>query len=87
MALLTENKAKHIPYNVYSVLYDMCVTSICDYAAEVTGYTQYQPTIDLHTRAIRAYLGLPKNSCNVGRHSEVDWLLPKYRTQVKIVRQ
>ena len=75
------------PYNVYSVLYETCVTSISDYAAEVTGYSQYQPTLDLHTRAIRAFLGLPKNSCSVGVLSEVDWLLPEYRTQLKIIRQ
>ena len=75
------------PFNVYTVLYDACVTSISDYASEVTGYTQYQPTLDLHTRAIRAFLGLPKNSCNVGVLSEVDWLLPEYRTQCKMIRQ
>ena len=75
------------PYNVYSVLYETCVTSISDYAAEVTGYSQYQPTLDLHTRAIRAFLGLPKNSCSVGVLSEVDWLLPEYRTQLKMIRQ
>ena len=75
------------PFNVYTVLYDACVTSISDYASEITGYTQYQPTLDLHTRAIRAFLGLPKNSCNVGVLSEVDWLLPEYRTQCKMIRQ
>ena len=75
------------PFNVYTVLYDACVTSISDYASEITGYTQYQPTLDLHTRAIRAFLGLPKNSCNVGVLSEVDWLLPEYRTQLKMIRQ
>ena len=75
------------PFNVYTVLYDACVTSISDYASEITGFTQYQPTLDLHTRAIRAFLGLPKNSCNVGVLSEVDWLLPEYRTQCKMIRQ
>ena len=75
------------PFNVYSVLYDACVTSISDYASEIMGYTQYDSTVQLHTRAIRAYLGLPKNSCSVGVQSEVDWLLPEYRTQMKMVRQ
>ena len=75
------------PFNVYSVLYDACVTSIADYASEIMGYTQYDSTVQLHTRAIRAYLGLPKNSCSVGVQSEVDWLLPEYRTQMKMVRQ
>ena len=75
------------PFNVYSVLYDACVTSISDYASEITGYTQYDSAVQLHTRAIRAYLGLPKNSCSVGVLSEVDWLLPEYRTQLKMIRQ
>ena len=74
------------PGNQYSVqMYDSCVTSISDYASEVTGYIQYQNLLDLHTRAIMAYLGL--TSCNVGMHSEVDWLLPEYRTQLKIIRR
>jgi hypothetical protein len=46
-----------------------------------------QCSYTLHTRAIRAYLGLPKNSCSVGVLSEVDWLLPEYRTQLKMIRQ
>ena len=75
------------PFNVYTILYEACVTSISDYCSEITGYTQYEPTVQLHTRAIRAFLGLPKNSCNVGVLSEVNWLLPEYRTQLKMVRQ
>ena len=75
------------PFSVYTILYDACVTSISDYASEITGYTQYEPSVQLHTRAIRAFLGLPKNSCNVGVLSEVDWLLPEYRTQLKMIRQ
>ena len=75
------------PFNVYTILYEACVTSISDYCSEITGYTQYEPTVQLHTRAIRAFLGLPKNSCNVGVLSEVNWLLPEYRTQIKMVRQ
>ena len=74
------------PFNVYSILYDACVTSIADYSGEVFGYNQHQPTLNLHLRAIRAFLGLPKNSCNVGVLSEVDWLLPQYRTRIKMIR-
>ena len=43
--------------------------------------------IKLHLKAIRAYLGVPKNSCNVGVLSEVDWLLPEYRTRIRMIRQ
>ena len=80
-------KNRGLPYNVYSILYDSCVTSISDYASEITGYTQYDHSVQLQTRAIRAFLGLPKNSCNMGVLSEVDWLLPEYRTRLKMVRQ
>ena len=79
-------KNRGLPYNVYSILYDSCVTSISDYASEITGYTQYDHSVQLQTRAIRAFLGLPKNSCNMGVLSEVDWLLPEYRTRLKMVR-
>ena len=51
------------------------------------GFTQFERSVQLQARAIRAYLGLPKNSCRVGVLSEVDWLLPEYRTRLKIIRQ
>ena len=80
-------KNKGFPFSVYTILYDACVTSISDYAGEITGHTQYNQSVQLQLRAIRAFLGLPKNSCNVGVLSEVDWLLPEYRTRLKMIRQ
>ena len=53
-------KNRGFPFKIYSILYDACVTSISDYAGEITGYTQYSRTVQLHSRAIRAFLGLPK---------------------------
>ena len=80
-------KNQGLPFNVYSILYSSCVSSISDYASEVTGFTQYDQSVQLHARAIRAFLGLPKNSCNMAVLSEVDWLLPEYRTRLNMVRQ
>ena len=53
------------PYNVYSLLYNTCVTSVSDYSGPVTGYQKYDSTLKIHLRAIRAFLGVPKNTCNV----------------------
>ena len=75
------------PYNVYSLLYNSCVTSVSDYSGPVTGYLQYDSTLKIHLRAIRAFLGVPKNACNVGVLIEVDLLLPQYRTQIQMIRQ
>ena len=75
------------PYKVYSMLYDACVTSVADYSAPVTGYLQYDSSLQLHLRAIRAYLGVPRNACNPGVLSEVDLLLPRYRTNIAMIRQ
>ena len=72
---------------MYTILYDSCVTSIVDYAGEVIGFPSYDKATQLHLKAIRAYLGVPKNSCNVGVLSEVDWLLPEYRTRIRMIRQ
>ena len=74
------------PYKVYSLLYNACVTSVSDYSAAVTGYLQYDSTLQLHLRAIRAFLGVPKNTCNVGVLSEVGLLLPQYRSNIQMVR-
>ena len=74
------------PYSVYSILYDAGVTSVSDYGGEITGYSQHEPTMKLHLRAIRAYIGVPKNATNVGVLSEVGWLLPGFRTKIRMFR-
>ena len=38
-------------------------------------------------RALRAYLGLPKNVTSYGLISEVDWLLPQFQSQVRMIQQ
>ena len=40
----------------------------------------------IHLRAIRAFLGVPRNACNVGILSEVPWMLPKFRTKIEMIR-
>ena len=63
------------------------MTSILDYAGEVIGYQPSDTATQLHLKAIRAFTGVPKNSCSAGVLSEVDWLLPEYRTRLKMIRQ
>ena len=75
------------PYNVYSLLYNTCVTSVSDYSGPVFGYQKYDSTLRIHLRAIRAFLGVPKNTYNVGVLSEVDLMLPQYRSCIQMVRQ
>ena len=74
------------PYKVYSILYQSCVASISDYGSEVFGYEYYQSKQNLHLRAIRAYLGVPKNSSHDAVLSEVDWLQPHLRSRLNMVR-
>ena len=56
------------PFTVYSILYDSCLTSITDYLGEVIGYDQHPPTIKIHSKAIRAFIGLPKNSSSYHKY-------------------
>ena len=35
------------PYNIYSLLYDTCVTSISDYGAEIFGFQEYDSNLNL----------------------------------------
>ena len=74
------------PFNIYSLLYETCVTSISDYGGEIFGYTEQASNLNLHLRAIRAFIGVPKNSTKAGVLSEVDWMLPKFRTQIRMIR-
>ena len=75
------------PYKVYAMLYNACVTSIADYSGAVTGFDNFDSSMKLHLRAIRAFLGVPKNVCSAGLLSEVDLLLPQYRTNIQMIRQ
>ena len=79
-------KSGGFPYNVYSMLYNSCVTSISDYSAPITGFQEFDSVTKVHLRAIRAFLGVPKNACNVGILSEVNLPLPRFRTNLQMVR-
>ena len=79
-------KNNGFPFTIFSMLYDMCVSTISDYSAAVMGYSEYQSLQKVHLRAIRAFLGVPKNAPNPGVLSEVDWLLPTFRTRVSMIR-
>ena len=74
------------PYSVYSTLYRSCVLSVSDYSSAVTGFEEYSSSVKLQLRAIRAFLGLPKSAPNYGVLSECDWLIPKFRTRIIMVR-
>ena len=74
------------PLNIFSLLYNSCVTSIADYSAPVTGFEEYSSAIKIQLRAVRAYLGVPKNAANAGVLSEIGWLLPKFRGRLSMMR-
>ena len=72
--------------NVYSLLLNACVNSVSDYSAAITGFEHYDSLLKVQLKAVRAFLGLPKNACNPGVLSEVDLLLPHYRTRLDMIR-
>ena len=49
------------PYNVFTLLYKSCVTSISEYGSEIFGYEQHDSIFKLQLRAARAFLGVAKN--------------------------
>ena len=66
---------------------DSCVNSISDYGGSVFGFDQHEGPLKVHLRAARAFLGVPKNAVKCAILSEIDWLLPKNRTRVRMIRQ
>ena len=74
------------PLKVYKILYESCVCSISDYGSEIFGFHQYDSIEKLHSRAIRAFLGVPKTAPIAGIRSEINWLEPRSRTQLKMIR-
>ena len=79
-------KNKGFPFNVFEMLYNSCVTSITDYAHEVIGYHQYSESANIHTKAIRSYLGVGRSANLCGLRHEVGWLEPKSRAHIKMLR-
>ena len=75
------------PFNVFNTLYQACVCSIMDYGGEVMGYDSFKSTLKIHLRAARSFLGVTKTTPKPGIISEMNLLLPQYRTQIRMVRQ
>ena len=67
-------------------MYESCVCSISDYGSEILGFHQYDSLEKLHSRAIRAFLGVPRAAPIIGLRSEINWLEPRSRTQIKMIR-
>ena len=74
------------PLKVYKKLYETCVCSVSDYGSEILGFNEYASLEKLHSRAIRAFLGLPKLTPISGLRAEMGWLEPRSRTQINMVR-
>ena len=75
------------PFKVFCILYEACVCSILDYGSEVFGFESHDSALQIHLRAARSFLGVPKNSPIPGILSEFNQLLPKYRGHIRMVRQ
>ena len=71
---------------MYSILYQACICSISLYGSEVYGYSKFDSLSNLQHRAIRAFLGMPKNVTTCGLVSEFDWLMPQFMSQIKMIQ-
>ena len=67
------------------MLFNACVTSIKDYAHEIIGFHEYSGATSLHNRALRLYLGVGNSANLCGLRSEMAWLEPRSRTQLKML--
>ena len=79
-------KNKGFPFDIFQLLYNSCVTTVCDYAHEVIGFHQYSASDKIHTKAIRSYLGVGHSAPLCALRSEMAWLEPRSRTQIKMLR-
>ena len=86
-ALIT-NKIKNggFPLNAYKKLYESSVCSVSDYGGEIWGFKEYDDTKQIHLRAIRAFIGIPKRAPTPGVLAEMNWLEPRSRTQIRMIR-
>ena len=68
------------------MLYNCCVTSISDYSHEVIGFHQYSGSALIHSKAIRSYLGVGHSANLCGLRSEMGWMEPRSRSQIRMFR-
>ena len=79
-------KNKGFSYSVFSTLVNACVNSITDYGSEIFGFSKHLASDNIYLRAARSFIGLPKTAPKDGIISEINWLLPQYRSQLKMIR-
>ena len=60
--------------------------AISDYGSEVFGFHEFQSLEKTHSRAIRAFIGVPRSTPVPGMRAEMNWLEPRSRTQLRMVR-
>ena len=61
------------------------VVCVMDYSAAIYGFKEYQSALNVHLKAIRMFLGVPKNACITGALSEVDLFLPHNRAKLQMI--
>ena len=62
----------------------MC--SITDYGSEIFGFKEFDSIEKIHSRALRAFLGVGRTATIAGLRSEFGWLEPRSRRQINMVR-
>ena len=72
--------------NVYKNLFESCVCSVTDYAGEIWGFKAYETNRQVQLKGARAFLGVSKQTPIPGLLSDINWLEPRSRTQVQMVR-
>ena len=60
------------------MLYESTVNTVSDYGSEIRGYVSMDAINKVHVRAAMTFLGLPKQTINVGVMAEISWALPRY---------
>ena len=60
--------------------------SITDYSHEVIGFHQYLGSNKIHTKAICSYIGVGHSAPLCAIRSEMGWMEPRSRTQIRMLR-
>ena len=73
-------------FNVFEMVYNSCVNTICDYAHDVIGFHQYSDSDQTNSKAIRSNIGVGHSAPLCAIRSYMSWLEPRSRTQMKMLR-
>jgi hypothetical protein len=79
-------KLGNMGYDTYTKCYESSVCPVLDYGAEVWGYVKAQKVENVHTKAMKVFLGVHRFAANVAVIGDMGWTPANVRRKLHMLR-